>query len=443
MKSEVRRLIHLALPILVTQLAYMATAATDTVMAGSLGPTALAAVGLGAALWVPVTVFIGGSLYVMIPAIAGHIAARRDAEAGREAVHGAWLGVLLGGVGGLVLWVLAPVGLRHAGVAPEIVEPAVGYLRGVAPGLPFMGLWTAARFFCDGHSDTRPAMLTALCTATLNVPLNYLLMFSAGLGVVGTGLSTGLGLVVGAGLMSLRALRARRYARAGLRRARKAIDAAAVAALLRKGVPVGLMFLAEYSALSAVAVLVGGLGAVALAAHQVAFNLTMTLFMIPASLSVAVSIRVGAALGTGDAETARHSLKAGLLVGCGLSAGLAGLLLLAPEVVAGVYSPDAAVQALAARLFVLAGGFLVFDAVQIIIAGYLRGHGDVRGPMTLMLAAYWLVGMPTGWALSGPYGVIGWWGGLLCAIIVLAAMLAVRVNRSVQAPVADECGTGA
>ncbi|WP_404383109.1 MATE family efflux transporter [Caenispirillum salinarum] len=430
MRREGARVLRLALPILVTQLAYMATAATDTFMAGRLDATALAAVGLGAALWVPATTFIGGALYVMLPSVAGHVAARRHAEAGREAVTGAWLGLMLGAVAGFLLWVLAPLGLTWTGVDPLIVEPVSGYVRLVAPGLPFMGLWAAARYFCDGHSDTRPAMLVALFVFVLNIPLNAVLMYGAGLGVAGIGLSTGIGFALGGGAMAARALRARRYGRARLRRAPKGFNGRAVAALLVLGAPVGLMFLGEYVALSTVAVLVGGLGAVPLAAHQVAFNLTMTLFMIPASLSVAVSIRVGAAMGRNDEAAAGRDLGAGLMLACGLSACFALLVLLLSDTVARWYTADPAVQALAARLFVVAGLFLVFDAVQIVIAGYLRGRGDVRGPLVLLLASYWLVGMPVGWMLSDGHGVVGWWTGLLCAVVTLAVLMVVRLRRA-------------
>jgi len=429
MRSELRRLLRLALPILVTQLTYTAMAATDTVMAGRLGPVGLAAVGLGVALGVPVGAFIAGTLTIMTPAIAGHVAARRHGEAGRTAVHGAWLGLLLGALGSLGLWTMAPLGMRHAGVAPEIVEPALGYLRGLTPCLPFMGLWTAARLFCDGHSDTRPAMVTALCVAILNVPLNYLFMYPVGLGVAGIGLSSGLGFIVGAAIMTAHALRSRRYGRTRLRRASKRLDLGAVRRLFRNGAPVGLMLLGEYAALTAVAVFVGGLGAVALAAHQVAFNLTMTLFMIPMALSVAVSIRAGAAFATGDEAAAGRALKAGLAIGCGAPVLLVMAVIAVPQGGAALYSPDAAVQALAALLFVPAGGFLLFDAVQIVIAGYLRGRGEVYAPMVLMLAAHWLVGMPVGCLLSGPHGVVGWWGGLLCAVLTLAAPMAARVAR--------------
>lgn len=440
LRQELPTLARLALPIMATQLAYMATAATDSIMAGHLNAQALAAVALAGAMWVPAATFIGGTLHVLLPLIAGHDAARRDGAAGREGVQGAWLGVLMGAAAGVLLAWGAPAALPRLGVAPALVAPTAGYLAMLAPGMPFFGLWTAARFFCDGHSDTRPAMVTAFGIALLNVPLNLLFMADdpfglgpgtgLGMGVAGIGLSTAVSLSVGAVGMTARACLGRRYARAALSAAPRRPDPAVMIKLLRGGAPIGGLFLAEHAAFAAVAVFVGGLGPVPLAAHQIALNVVITLFMVPMSIAMAVCIRVGMARGREDAGAERAAIRAGLLLGVGLAGVAAAAIGALGSSVAGLYTPDAAVRGLAVELLALAALFLVLDAVQAVLAAALRGRGDVMVPLAILVGAYWLAGLPVGALLAEAGGVKGWWGGLLAAVGTAAALIAFRAAGS-------------
>lgn len=433
--AEARQLVRLAGPILVGQLAFVATAAADSVMAGWLGVLPLAAVGLGAALWVPVTTFIGGVLYVLLPRVAGHQAAGRDGQAGREAVHGAWLGAALGGLGAVLLVAVARWGFSWLGLAPDLAAATARYLVPLAVGLPFAGIWTAARYFCDGHGDTRPAMFTALGVAAADMLLNLVLMFEAplgagsglGLGVAGTGLATAISMACGAGALGAWATLADRY-RTARRGARVCLPrGAALLEMLGKGVPIGLGLLVEYSIMLVIAVLVGRMGPSALAAHQIAFNISVTLFMVPVSISIAISIRVGAALGRGDAEADRHALVAGCVLATAVAALAAAGMLAAADRVAGLYSGARDVTILAAALLVPAAMFQVLDALQVAIVGALRGRGDVTVPLVMMLGAYWLVGLPAGWMLSAGLGVLGWWYGLVAAIATVTVLFGGRI----------------
>lgn len=436
--TESRLLARLAWPILVTQFAYMAIAATDTIMAGRLDTAALAAVGLANAVWVPIATFIGGSLHILLPLVSGHTGAGRTGAAGRDGVQGAWLGVLLGGAAAVLLTSVGPPALARFGVAPDLVATTTEYLRAMAVGMPFYGLWTAARFFCDGHSDTRPAMVTAIAVALLNAPMNLLLMHDdpfglgpgtgVGLGVAGIGLATVCNLTLGAVVMAARAALSPRYASARLKEALGPPRPAELVRLLRRGAPIGFMFLAEYLAMSIIAVLIGGIGSTALAAHQIAVNVSMTVFMVPMSIAIALSIRVGMAAGAGDPGAGRAALVSGLAVGLGATGLLAvGVLVLAPEVAA-LYSTAEGVRETAAGLLVLAAAFQVMDAAQSIVAGALRGLGDIVMPFAVIMGAYWLVGLPLGWVLAGPQGVAGWWSGIIVAVAVAAVLMAVRAR---------------
>lgn len=424
--TEWRLLARLAWPILVTQLAYMAMAATDTIMAGRLDATALAAVGLANAVWVPVATLIGGTLHILLPRVAGHLAAGRPGAAGEDGVQAAWLGVLLGGAAALLLTAAGPPVLRAFAVEPGLVAETEAYLYALAPGMPFYGLWTAARFFCDGHSDTRPAMVTAILVAVLNAPMNALFMYGFGLGVAGIGLATALNLALGAVLMTGRAVTGARYAAAALAEAPRLPNPRRIAALVGSGGPIGLMFLAEYLAMSVVAVMIGGMGSVALAAHQIALNVSMTIFMVPMSIAMALSIRVGSAIGQGAAEAAARQTTAALVAGVGAVLVLAAAGAVMSEQLAALYTPDHAVRDLAAALLVVAAAFQVADALQAILAGALRGRGDVHVPFAIIMSAYWIVGLPLGWLLAQGAGVAGWWSGIIAAVALAAVLMAGR-----------------
>ena len=187
--------------------------------------------------------------------------------------------------------------------------------------------------------------------------------------------------------------------------------------------------LVEYSMMSTVAVLIGGIGAVALAAHQIAFNVTVVLFMIPVSVSIGVSIRVGGAIGAADPVAARRALAAGLMLGCSLALITAMLVVaLAPDI-ARIYTADQVVVALAVRLLLLAAAFQVIDALQVVLGGALRGRGDVNLPLLMMLGAYWAIGMPVGWQMGAAEGAAGWWYGILAGITTIAVLFAWRTWR--------------
>lgn len=436
LRREAAALAILAGPVVVTQLAYVASAATDAVMAGRLGTEALAATGLGLAVWVPTVTFIGGVLHLLVPQVAAHVASGTSGAAGRAAVQGAWLGVLLSLAVAVLLALVAPALFRALEVDPAVVGPASDYLRAVCLGLPCYGLWTAARFFCDGHGDTRPAMLAAVGTAILNVPLNLFLMFDsplgpgtgAGLGVTGAGLATAGVLLSGAMAMTGWTLRSSRYASARTGVSLRP-DPAAMLGLLRSGTPIGLSLLVRYSVMSAIAVAVGRVGAEALASHQVAYNVSLALFMLPVSISMAATIRVAACLGGGDVEGARRATGAALLLGLGVSGLAAVAIIMLPGPIVALYTPDPVVRDMAARLLLLAAGFHLLDAMQTILTGALRGRSDVMVPCLVSLAAYWLVAMPLGAVIVPAVGVAAWWWGLIAATAVIATAIALRTSR--------------
>jgi MATE family multidrug resistance protein len=173
----------------------------------------------------------------------------------------------------------------------------------------------------------------------------------------------------------------------------------------------------------------GRLGTEAVAAHQIALNLASLTFMVPLGVSAAGTILVGRAVGAGNPDAARRAVTAALVVGVGFMAITALVFLGAPGFLASVYTDDRTVLALAVVLIPLAGVFQVFDGLQVVSAGVLRGVADTRVPMMIGLVGFWLVGLPISLALAFPWGLgpTGLWWGLVAGLAVVSLALVVRV----------------
>jgi len=207
--------------------------------------------------------------------------------------------------------------------------------------------------------------------------------------------------------------------------------------LLRLGLPMGAAGLAEVAAFSSVAVLGGRFGEVQIAAHQVAINFASLVFMLPMGLSAAMAVRIGHALGAGDARDARHVAWTGIALAVAFALVAVGPIVGLRQAVAAVYSNDPAVRALAARLLLFAAAWILFDATQVCAMGALRGYKVTFAPMLLMLFAFWGVGVPLGtwlgWrgvAGSGPLEVPGFWIGLVAGLVTVSLGLLAALRRT-------------
>src|SRR5690606_11152808 len=263
---------------------------------------------------------------------------------------------------------------------------------------PALTLYLAMRYLSDGLHWTLPTMVLGFGGLLVLVPLGYVLTFGAfGLPEMGAG---GLG-VASAAMLWTQALAfavylatSRRFAALGLFGRFEGPRRESIGRLLRTGLPIGVTVAMEGGLFIVTALLIGRLGAVEVAAHQIALNVSALCFMIPFGLAEATTVRVGHALGRGSASGVRRAAMAGYVLALGTQAVSALLLLLGNDVVASVYTDDVAVATLAASLLLYAAAFQFPDGIQVVSAGALRGLGDTRVPMLLAALAYWGIGMP-------------------------------------------------
>ena len=431
-RLDLSELVRLAFPIALVQVGMMAMGALDTIMVGRVSATDLAAVAIGNLYFFGIAVFGMGVLFSLDPVISQAVGANDEVGIARGMQRG---GVIALGLTVLAMVLLLPAGpfLTFARQPLEVVPVAAGYARGMIAGVfPFYG-FVVLRQSLQAMSRVSAILMTVIAANVINLFLNWVLIFghlgSPAMGAVGSAWGTSVSRwVMMLGLMALgwpllgRSLRPLR---------RDALALAPLVRILRIGAPIGAQLWLEFGVFGAAGLLMGWMGTVAVASHQVALQLSAMTFMIPVGVAQATSVIVGQAVGRGDPRGARRGVGAGLMAGGGFMTVTAVLFLTLPEMLSRVFSADLEVGAVAALLLPIAGVFQVFDGVQVVAAGALRGVGDTRVPMILNLVGFWFVGLPVsaglGFGLAvGPQGI--WWG-LAIGIGIVAVLLTLRIKR--------------
>ncbi|WP_262927412.1 MATE family efflux transporter [Phytohalomonas tamaricis] len=454
-RTEGKQLLRLALPICGAQLAQAGMSTVDVIMAGRASATDLAAVSVGASLWVPLMLFMTGTLIGLTPIVAQHFGADKKALI-RPSVHQAlWVALVLGCAAAGLIWALVEPVFRFMDVPPHVASLSTGYLHAVAFGIPGVAFYQTLRAYSDGMNHTRPALWISLIGLGVNVPCNYVLIYGGAgmtallgdytpalltslpaLGAVGCGIATALAMWVMCGAMIMYTHRARAYRGVSLWSKPAAPNRKLIFELLHIGLPIGVAIFAEVTLFTLIALFIAGYGEVVVAAHQVALNFTSLLFMLPLSLGMALTVRVSNTLGQGNAAHARFVAWNG--VGLSLGAAMINnmILLATASWVVTLYSSNAEVQHLAKMLMYLAVIHQISDALQVNMAGALRGYKDTRIIMAITLFSYWVVGLGGGHLLGKGWqgvfeglGVYGYWIGLIAGLTVAASLLGLRLNH--------------
>lgn len=440
-RTELCSLLKLATPIIIAQLANTAMGFVDTVMAGRVSPQDLAAVALGNSIWIPVFLLMTGILLATTPKVAQRFGSGAHTEIGPLVRQALWLALGVGIAAAVMLW-NAEIVLSLMNVDPVLIEPAMGYLRAVACGFPAVALYHVLRCFSDGLGHTRPSMVIGLCGLALNIPLNYIFIYGKlglpAMGGVGCGWATGLVMVFMFLSMLWWVKWAPFYQPSKIFSHFEKPQWPVLKRLLSVGLPIGIAVFAESSIFAVIALLIGGLGATVVAGHQIALNFSSMVFMIPYSLGMAATVRVGQALGRDEPREARFAASVSMAAALAYACLSASLMLLLREEIAQIYTPDKTVIAVATTLLVYSALFQFSDAIQVTAAGALRGYQDTRVTMILTLFAYWGIGLPVGYALGltnwlgEPSGPSGLWQGLIVGLTCAGGMLAVRLAGSAR-----------
>ncbi|HET6631604.1 MAG TPA: MATE family efflux transporter [Rhodanobacteraceae bacterium] len=436
-RRELRSTLRLALPLIAAQLAAMGTSVVDALLSGHLGPHVQAAVTTGAGIW-SLAIMAGiGVMMAVPPTVAQLDGAGRHQQVGAVLRQALWIALCLG----IVLWLF----VRHAeplldgiGVVPSLRHDVARFLGAIGWGAPALVGYFALRGLSEGLSLTRPSMIFSLGGLVVLAPLGYVLMYGKlgvpPLGALGSGIATAAVLWLEFIGFAVYVLLHPDYRGLGLLDRFDWPRPKVIGELLHIGLPMAVTILMEGGLFVAVALAMATLGVVPTAAHQIALNVAAVAFMVPLGLAMAVTIRVGNAAGRRDASAVRYAGFCGIALTLATQVVSSTLMLALPHAIAGLYTPDAAVVALAAQLLVLAGIFQFSDGIQAVSNGALRGLKDTRVPMLITAFAYWGVGMPIGWWLAFPRGLgaRGMWVGLIAGLSMAAVLLFARFWRTAR-----------
>jgi len=437
--SEVRECLHLAIPLATAQFAQSATGFVDTVMTGMLGSEALAAGGLGAGLFTFLLTVSTAIISAVSPLAAEAYGGDHPERVTTVVRQGLWLALLLTIPFMVVVLNGAPL-LRLLGQKPETITQAQSYLNAIAWGCFPALAFAALRFFVAALSKPRSIMVIVVFGTLLNMVGNYVLMFGKfgfpALGLAGTGWSSAFSFWAMFGSLIVYILRQPLLNQYSVFRRLHRFEAKTLRILLGVGLPIGGMVAVEAGLFVITTFLMGQLGTVTLAAHQIALQSAAIAFNVPLGISFATTVRVGQLFGQQNLVAARLAGFVGIALGA-LSMGAAALLFwFAPTFVVDLYldmSNPANMDVIqpAKALLGVAAVFQIVDGIQVNAAGALRGLQDTRVPLLIAIACYWGVGLTSGLALSRHFGLngVGLWWGLAVGLTAAAIVLTLRFDR--------------
>lgn len=442
--SEARATLTLAWPLVLANLAAVAIHTTDVVMVAGLGAVPLAAAGIGVTLYFQVFMFCEGIAVAVAPMLAHALGANRHSvrDVRRTLRQGAWAVIAIGAIGTVIVMSARPI-LSGLGLDATLVDPAAHYAAisaiGLVPSLLFMLL----RTFIAALERPRAATVITVLAIGSNALCNWVLIHGKlgvpALGLTGAAITSAITNILMATALLGWMLTDRRLRRYRLLGRFWRPDGSRFREVLALGLPISVTLSFEVSLFGTATILMGLIGATESAAYQVALNVSTVTFMVAMGVAQAGTVRVGLAAGAGDAAAARRAGWVALAIGIAWMAAMAAIMVSFPRSIVGLYDPEPDMLAFAVAYLGIAALFQVFDGMQAVAAGILRGYKDTRVPMLLAGFGYWPVGMGAAVLLAFglDWGGLGLWYGLLAGLAATGAMLMGRflwISRRPLAP---------
>lgn len=433
-RTETRQLLHVAWPVILGQLGHVTVGVADSAMIGQTGTLPLAAAAFANSLFVIPLVFGIGVAYGITPLVANADGQGDRDRVGRLLSQGLLINSLLSIALMAVLWLIKPLAV-HMGQDPEVITLALPYLGLLILGLFPLMLFLSLKQFAEGLSDTRPAMLISLGANVVNVVLNYVMIYGywgfPAMGLMGAGYATLISRVLMALSMYLYMALHPRFEIYRAELLPRRFEIARIRRILALGIPSGLQYIFEVGAFATAAVFIGQLGALPLAAHQIAISLASISYMAASGIGAAATVRIGNAQGRKDAEGIRRVGVVALFLVCIIMT-LAGLTFaLGNRFFPALYNSDPEVILLSAQLLIIAVFFQLSDGIQVVGLGLLRGLTDVRLPTFITFFSYWMIALPLSyvWGLHFAGGVGAIWISLAIGLTLSAVLLLYRFHR--------------
>lgn len=433
--SEIRQLLKLAWPLLLTQLTASLMFFTDTVMSARLSHVDMAAVSIATGLWVPLFFTAQGLIIAVTPIVAHLYGGQKDGDnivkMTKTLVQGGYLSLFISVIIiSLIHFVHVP--LDALDLDPKLQSKAQQYLNFVVWGMLPGALFFVLRGFCEGISQTKPALVVSLIALLVNIPLNYIFVFgkfgAPQLGGAGSGLATAIVQWISLICLIIYFFVSTKLKPYLSKIQYQPVNFKAITNLIKVGTPIALAYLFESTLFACTALFIAPLGAVAVAGHQVAFSYSSVVFMVPLSLAMAATIRVGYLRGFGDYQKLLHSIKVCFLLAAVVGFCIMLITYLFKDQIIAIYSSEPEVVTLSISILFIAAIYQFPDAIQVMAAGIFKGLKITKPLFYITLISYWPLGFCLGYVLGrtdlivpamGPQGF--WYGivfGLTCASVL-------------------------
>jgi MATE family multidrug resistance protein len=430
LRHELRPTIQLSLPLVLAEIGWMSMGIVDTVMVGHLPDSARAigSVSISSNIYNVLAFFGGGILIGLDTLVAQAFGAGQREDCHRSLVNSIYLSIAMTPFLMMPVWFFGPL-LNSLHVDPQVAVLAIPYMKALAVGLFPLLLYFAVRRCLQAMNIAKPIAFALITANIINAFFNWVLIYGKwgfpAMGVVGSGWSTALSRVYLAAVLVAYLLWYDHRHRTELLKTPVNVDFVRIRRLIYLGLPAALQMTLEISVFALATALIARLGALPLASHQIALNTVAFTYMVPLGISSAAAVRVGHAIGRGKPAAAGDAGNAAIFLGAAFMT-LAGVgLVVFPRWIALMYTPDETIIHSTALLLLAGAAFQLFDGIQTVATGALRGVGDTRTPMFCHFTAYWVIGLPLGaWlCFRRGWGAFGIWAGLSLALILIGIVL--------------------
>lgn len=437
--AEVRPTLQLAIPLVLAELGWMSMAIVDTMMVGRLPNSAVAmgAVSLGSAIFMVLALFGEGLLLGLDTLVAQSFGAGKREDCHRSLVNGVYLSIALTPILSAPIWFM-PHLLRAMHVDAALMRETIPYTNALTYGLLPLLLYFAVRRCLQAMNMVRPVAFALVTANIINALGNWILIYgkwgASAMGTVGSGWSTAIARVYMAAVLIGYLFWYDHKHRTELLKTPVDIDLKRIKQLIALGIPAAMQFTLESGVFATVTTLIAKLGPVPLATHQIALNTVAFTYMVPLGIASAAAVRVGQALGRRDPHGAGVAGGTAITIGAAFMSVASVVLLVVPRWIARIYTVDEVIIRSASTLLAAGAAFQLFDGIQSVATGALRGAGDTRTPMLCHFTAYWIIGLPLGaWlCFRRGWGALGLWVGLSLALILIGIVLLVVWRSKVR-----------
>lgn len=442
-RQQIRPVLTLALPLIAAELGWMSMGIVDTMMVGHMDNAAvnISSAALGQVLYNTLAFGIAGVLLSLDTFLSQSHGAGRYDEANRWLYHGLILAAVLAALlFGIVQ--LAPLAMHRMPISPQVMDGAIRFLHALNWGTPTLFLYFTLRRYLQAFNHVRPIAFALVTSNLCNILGNWILIYGhhwgpvriPALGIVGAGLATSLSRTYLALFLLAAIWLVEHRHNYGLRSMLRHVESDRLKRLTLLGAPAGGQIFVEISIFATVTFLIGTMGPLPLAGHEIALNCASFTFMVPFAISAAAAVRVGQAIGREAPREAAGAGWAAILLGAVCMASFSIVLSIFAHPIARAFTPDSAVIAATIPLLYVAAAFQFFDGLQITATGALRGAGNTHAGLIVQIIGYWIIGLPIGSWLGFRlhYGALGLWIGLCAGLIVAGVALTAVWNRTTR-----------